>query len=123
MLDRLAGHEALVHLEGILGGDGGGVREGHTQGLDGGGHGVGGVHAAAGTRAGAGLADDVAAGLLVDGAGDVLAVGLESGDDIEGFTLGGGTGLDGTAVDHDGRAVEAAHRDDAPGHVLVAAGE
>jgi len=57
------------------------------------------------------MPDHVKTGFLVDFLGDVFAVGLEGGDDINGgIVLGyGAAGADGSSVDHDGRTVEAAH--------------
>ena len=59
VLDGLPGHEAFVHLQRVLRGDGGRVGQGHAERLDGGSHGVGGVHAAARAGAGARLAHDL----------------------------------------------------------------
>mmetsp|Transcript_13416 Transcript_13416/g.57198 ORF Transcript_13416/g.57198 Transcript_13416/m.57198 type:complete len:458 (-) Transcript_13416:380-1753(-) len=123
VLDGLAGHEALVHLQRVLRGDGGGVGQGHAERLDGRGHGVGGVHAAARAGAGARLAHNLRALRLVDGAGHELAVRLERGDDVQRLAVAGHAGPDRAAVHHEAGAVQAPHRDDAAGHVLVAAGE
>src|SRR5690606_11051918 len=60
------------------------------------------------------------------GAGQVLAVGLRGRDDVARLLLAvesGASSQDGAAVDHDGRAIEAAHRHYAARHVLVAAGQ
>ncbi|KAK1526013.1 uncharacterized protein CCOS01_08431 [Colletotrichum costaricense] len=123
VLDSRANVLALGLLGGILGGAAGAVRHRQAERLDGGGHCVRGVHATAGAGAGAGVADDVEALLLRDLAGDVLAVGLESGNDINGLAALAAAGLDGAAVDHDAGAVDAAHGDGDAGHVLVAAGQ
>jgi hypothetical protein len=125
VLDRASRGQALEHLGFGVGRVGGGAGERHAHGLDGGGHGVGRVHAAAGALAVAGVADDVEALVLCDLAGDELAVRLEGGDDVDLLVLErlGAAGLDGAAVDHQGRAVDAAHGHDDAGHVLVAAGD
>ena len=113
---------AALSLLGLgLGGAAAAAGQGQTEGLDGSGHGVGRVHASTGTTAGAGVADDVEALLLVDLAGDVLAVGLEGGDDVDRLAGLGATRLDSTAVDHDTRAVDTAHGNGHTGHVLVTA--
>ena len=123
VLDGLTDAQALVLLLGRLGGEGGGTGKGHAEGLDGSGHGVGSVHTTAGATTRAGVADDIEALLLVDLAGDVLAVSLEGGDNVDVLALHVAAGLDGTTVDHDGGAVDTAHGDEDTGHVLVAAGE
>ncbi|TKW50631.1 hypothetical protein CTA1_5680 [Colletotrichum tanaceti] len=123
VLDGGADAGALGLLARVLGGAAAAAGHGQAEGLDGGGHGVGGVHASAGAAAGAGVADDVEALLLGDLAGDVLAVGLEGGDDVDGLAGLAAAGLDGAAVDHDAGAVDAAHGDGDAGHVLVAAGQ
>mmetsp|Transcript_50290 Transcript_50290/g.106879 ORF Transcript_50290/g.106879 Transcript_50290/m.106879 type:complete len:289 (+) Transcript_50290:799-1665(+) len=98
------------------------VGQRETHGLNRSGHGVGSVHTAAGTGAGAGMLDDILAGLLIDGASDVLAICLEGRDDVELLALAGSSRGDGTAVDHDGWPVDADHAHDAAGHILVTAG-
>ena len=69
------------------------------------------------------MANDVTAAGVVDPAGHVLPVALEGRDDVENGAVGQVAGLDRAAVDHQGRAVEPPHRDQAAGHVLVAAGD
>ncbi|KZL80902.1 hypothetical protein CI238_06658, partial [Colletotrichum incanum] len=123
VLDGGADALALGLLARVLGGAAAAAGHRQTERLDGGGHGVGRVHASAGTAAGAGVADDVEALLLGDLAGDVLAVGLEGGDDVDGLAALAATGLDGAAIYHDAGAVDAAHGDGDTGHVLVAAGQ
>ena len=56
-------------------------------------------------------------------AGDVLAVALEGGDDVERVARCVVPGADRAAVDHERGAVQPAHGHQAAGHVLVAAGE
>ena len=98
--------------------------EGHPQRLEGRGHGVGGVHPAARGRPGAAVLDDLPALGVRDLVVEVLAVGLEGDDDVEGLPHGGPRpGADGPAVHHDRGLVEAAHGDDDAGLVLVAAGQ
>lgn len=121
VLDDLTNVLALGPLAGVLGGKTAAAGNSHTEGLDGGGHSVGGVHATAGTATGAGVADDVEPLLLVDLAGDVLSIGLESADNVDGLTLHAAAGLDGTAVNHDTGSVDTAHSNEHTGHVLVAA--
>ncbi len=60
--------------------------------------------------------------VLVDLAGDVFAIALEGGDDVELLVIDVAR-LDRAAIDHDRRAVEPAHGNQAAGHVLVATGE
>lgn len=98
-------------------------RQGHTHGLNGGGHGVGGVHATASTLSRAGVADNVVALVLGDLAGNVLSVGLEGVDQID---LGAGlaaSGGNGTTVHHDTGSVDTSHSNQDTGHVLVATGQ
>ena len=88
------------------------------------GHGVGGVHPAARARPGAAVLDDLPALGVRDLVVEVLAIGLEGADDVEGLPHGGPRpGADGPAVHHDRGLVEAAHGDDDAGLVLVAAGQ
>ena len=103
--DCLASAQAVVHLllgNGILRRA---VGQAHTHGLNGGGHGVGGIHAAtgAGTRY-SGVFDlfqlDVG-----DISGGVAAHGFKDRDDIGVIWAG----LDGAAVDEDRRAIEPGH--------------
>ena len=80
--DRGAGAAAILFLgfgNGILGGA---VGQAHAQGFDGAGHGVGGVHAAAGTRAGNGAGLDSLEFLVVDALLGVRADGFEDGNDV-----------------------------------------
>lgn len=122
-LNSLTDALALGLLAGVLGGVAGRAGESHTESLDGAGHGVGSVHATARTTTGASVADDVEALLLVDLAGKVLAVGLESADNVDGLATSTAAGLDGTTIHHDTRAVDSAHSDQHTGHVLVATGQ
>mmetsp|Transcript_84445 Transcript_84445/g.215010 ORF Transcript_84445/g.215010 Transcript_84445/m.215010 type:complete len:331 (+) Transcript_84445:519-1511(+) len=81
--NRLRDALALVAL---LGGDsrvGGGERQRQTHGLDGTGHGVGRVHPAASSRTRARMFHDVGAFSFIDTTNDVLAVGLEGGNDVK----------------------------------------
>src|SRR5581483_1054866 len=107
----------------VFGGDRGAIGERHAEGFDGAGHGVGGVHAAAGTGAGNAAEDDFGAFLVADFSGDEFAVGLKGGDDVELGMAGRAAGANGAAIDHDGRPVEAAHGYQAAGHVFVATGK
>mmetsp|Transcript_32903 Transcript_32903/g.72662 ORF Transcript_32903/g.72662 Transcript_32903/m.72662 type:complete len:363 (+) Transcript_32903:1159-2247(+) len=118
-----AGHPALVPLQGVLSGDGGVVGQGHAQGLNGGGHSVGGVHATACTGAGAGVAHNVKACLLVNQASSKGTVALKCRDDVQGLVAWKlpGTWLDGTTIDHQARPVQASHGHQGAWHVLVAA--
>mmetsp|Transcript_19599 Transcript_19599/g.54488 ORF Transcript_19599/g.54488 Transcript_19599/m.54488 type:complete len:309 (-) Transcript_19599:790-1716(-) len=59
-------HAAFIALQWVLRRDGRGVGQRHAHGLDGGCHCVGGVHASAGSSAGAGVADNVEPLVLVD---------------------------------------------------------
>ena len=107
---------------GVDGGHGGRAGDGHAHGLDGGGHGVGGEHAGAGALAGAGDAlhgeelvlRQVALGPGADGLKHVLDV------DVLAQVV---AGQDSAAVDEDGGDVQAGHRHEGAGHVLVAGGD
>mmetsp|Transcript_5024 Transcript_5024/g.8061 ORF Transcript_5024/g.8061 Transcript_5024/m.8061 type:complete len:444 (+) Transcript_5024:422-1753(+) len=101
------------------------VRQRHAQSLNGSGHGVGGVHAAAGTSAGARLLHDDLALLLRHLPVRVLTVGLESRHNVElrAPNLRRAAGADGASVYHDRGAVDTRHGNDSARHVLVAAGE
>ena len=59
---------------------------------------------------------------FVDLAGDVFAITLKGGDDVEFFVIEMAR-LDRAAIDHDRRPIEPAHGDQAARHVLVAAGK
>ena len=103
------------------------VGQAHAEGLECGGQGVGGVHAAAGAGSGDGRHFDVpklGVGQLALG---VLADGLEDGDDVEGFLVvavaGGEAREDGATVDEDGGAVESGDGDHGAGHVFVTAAD
>ena len=98
----------------------GGHGQRHAHGLDGRGHGVGGVHAAAGARARTGVLHHLLQLRLGDLLGQELTVGLEGGDDVE-LAVAEPPGLDGAAVDHDAGAIDAGHGHQRAGHVLVAA--
>ena len=87
------------------------------------GHGVGGVHAAAGARARAGVAHDVVPLRPVDGPGEVLAVALERGHDVHHFAGARPSRPDGAAVDHERGPVDPRQRHHHPRQVLVASGE
>ena len=121
--DGGSGSYALVEFQGIFGGGRRTVGQGHAEHLDGRGHGVGGVHASAGARAGDGVADDIATLGFIDVAGEKFAVALEGGDNVEFFMFRGAAGADGASVDHQAGAIEASHGHDAAGHVLIAAGD
>ncbi len=101
--------------------------EGHTESLGARGHGVGGVHATTGTGTGAGVAHGVVADLFgIGGAavGEVLAVGLEGGNNVErAFDASASTGSDGAAIKHNTRSVETTERHEDTGHVLIATGD
>src|SRR5690606_20796730 len=92
----------------------------HAQGLEGRGHGVGRVHAAARTRAGNGVAFDVLQFLVADLARGVLAHGLEHAHDVQVAAVQA-AGLYGASVHIDAGHVGAQHAHHAAGHVLVAA--
>ena len=122
MTDGGSGPQALLHLGGVLGRDRCAVGQRHAHGLDRRRHRVGRVHAAAGASARAGVAHDVGPAAVVDATGDVFAVALEGGNDIERRAVGEMAGLDCAAVDHQGGAVEPAHRDQTARHIFVTAG-
>ena len=120
--DGGTGVEAVHHFFVADGGLGGGVREGEAEGFDGAGHGVGGVHAAAGAWAGDGALFDVGEGGVGDFAAGVLADGFEDRDDVDVAAVMAAW-FDGAAVDEDAGAVETGHGHDAGGHVFVAAAD
>ena len=97
-----------------------GIWQRHAEGFDGAGHGVGGIHAAAGAFTGDGVLFDVDEFLVGDLAVGVLAHGFEDGDDV-GIALvqTDATRQDGAAIDEDAGAVHAAHGHDATRHVFV----
>ena len=106
---------------GVFGGCARRIGQGEAHAFDGAGHGIGGVHAAAGTGARAGVFDNFLAFGIAERFCEKFAVALKGRDDVEFafFTLdGGATGLYCAAVDHQGRAVEAAHCHDYAGHVF-----
>mmetsp|Transcript_80 Transcript_80/g.176 ORF Transcript_80/g.176 Transcript_80/m.176 type:complete len:625 (-) Transcript_80:19-1893(-) len=121
--DSRACHTALVHLQRVLRRDGAAVRQRHAQSLDGGGHGVGSVHATAGARSGARVAHSVEARGLINLARDKLAVALEGGHNVQCAAVSRVPRLDGASVNHEGGSVKAGHSHQGTGHVLVAAGE
>jgi hypothetical protein len=144
VLERLPGHDVLglqVHLEqlhhcgasrvalGLLllgvGGHGARVRKRHPQRLDGSGHRVGRVHAAAGSCARARLLHDDLALLLGHLAVGELAIRLEGRHNVELGTsdFRGRPGADGATVHHERGAVDARHGDDSARHVFVAPGQ
>lgn len=124
-LDGLTGRQAFEVLGLGLGRVRRGAGQRHTHDLDGGRHGVGRVHTATGTTAGAGVADDVKALVLGDLAGQELSVRLEGRNDIDVCVVlsPGAAGLDGTAVHHQTGAVDTTHGHQHTGHVLVATGD
>ena len=102
-----------------LRGIGGAVGQAHAQRLDGRGHGVGGVHAAACARARTRVLEHRLQFALVDVVGQVLAVGFEGRDDVQ-LAPVEVAGLDGAAVDHNAGSVDAGHGHEHARHVLVA---
>ena len=113
--DLLAGAETvrrLVAADGVLRA---GTGQAHAQRLNRGSHGVGRVHAAAGTGAGNRHFLDLLDLNLADIPPRVLTHGLEHGNDI-GVA---GARPDGAAIDEDGRAIQPRHADQAARHVLV----
>ena len=105
---------ALVVADRVLGGR---VRQRQPERLDGRGHGVGGVHAAAGAGPGNGGLLHLEQFHVADLPGCMGADGLEHGDDVTAF----GAGQDRAAVDEHARAVQPGHRHRTRRHVLVAA--
>ena len=115
---------------------GGAIGEGHPEGFDGAGHGVGGIHSSAGAGAGDGIFLDEGEFAVVDFAVGVFADGFEAANDIEIFISealtavaaessfgedpGDAAGENRATVDEDAWAVEAGHGDDTGGHIFVA---
>ena len=96
------------------------VGQGDAQGLEGAGHGVGRVHAAAAAGAWNGAALDLQQVFVAHAAGRMLAHGLKHAHDVEVFAFVV-AGQDGAAVHIDGRHIGAQHAHQAAGHVFVAA--
>ena len=94
----------------------------HAHRFDRAGHGVGGVHAAAGTSAGDGGFLDFDQFFLADFLLCVRADRFKYGNDIGRFIVVA-AGHDGAAVNEDRWAVEARQADHATGHVFVAAAD
>ncbi|CQR33060.1 hypothetical protein THICB1_30021 [Thiomonas arsenitoxydans] len=108
-------HFFLMHIR-----HGGRVRQRHAHGLDGAGHGVGGVHAAAGAAGGhRALLDGVEIG-IAHTPGGVFAHGLEDRDDVQILALVMAR-QNGAAIDENTRHIAAQHTDHGAGHVFVAA--
>ena len=134
-LDGLGGFHAFAHFGWGCCRGGGGAREGETHRFNGGGHGIGGVHAPAGAGAGAGVLFDVVHDLVLCGGGvaavggglfegvvDVGSRGFVAGGDVDGFSEElAVANCNGAAVDHEGWAVVASDGHDASGHVFVTA--
>mmetsp|Transcript_26694 Transcript_26694/g.44768 ORF Transcript_26694/g.44768 Transcript_26694/m.44768 type:complete len:260 (-) Transcript_26694:316-1095(-) len=114
---------AFVHFQRILRGHRAAVWETHPKSLNGGGHGVCGVHAAARTGTGARVAHGVHASRLVGLSSHKLTVALEGGYDVQRFTRCGIPRLDSAPVDHHRGSVQAGHSHQRAGHVLIASGE
>ena len=81
--DGGAGAAAIVHLRGRNGVLRGAVRQAHAERFDGAGHGVGGIHAAAGAGAGNGALLDGLKFFVADFFVGVRADGFEDGNDVE----------------------------------------
>lgn len=75
--NSLSRHPALVQLQGILCWYAAAVGQAHAEGLNTAGHGVGCVHASAGTSTGAGVTDNVKALVLVNLASCVGTCSIE----------------------------------------------
>src|SRR5690606_7612952 len=101
---------------------GAGIRQAHAHGFEGRTHGVGGVHAAARTRAGNGAFFDLTEIFAVHAPHGELADGFEHGHDREILPFIAAR-LDGAAIHVDAWHVHAGQRDHAAGHVLVAAAD
>ena len=102
----------------------------HAERFNRAGHGVGGIHAAAGARSGNRAGFDGVQFFVADLASGVLADGFEHGDDVEVFAhvrrVGGrsgsreATGENRSAINEHGGAIHAGDADHRAGHVLVA---
>ena len=117
-----SGLAGFIHLARVDGGNGCVAGQRHAHDFDGGGHGVGGKQAGAGTLAGAGHALQGGQFLAGDAALGVGAHCLEHVLDVH-VVAQVLAGHDGAAVDEDGRHVEAGDGHHAARHVLVAAGD
>ena len=104
------------------GGLGGAVGQAHAQRFDGGGHGVGGVHAAAGTRARNGFGFDFGQFGIVDLVVGAGADRFEDGNDVQFFVFVA-AGHNRAAVNKHRRTVQSRHGHHAAGHVFVAAAD
>ena len=109
-----------VHLF-IMGvGHGAGVGQGNTQGFKRTGHGVGGVHAAAGARSRDGALFNFVEIEVTEVARSVLAHRFKHADDIEVLAFVA-SGKNGAAVDINRRHIGPKHAHEAAGHVFIAA--
>ena len=97
--DGRAGLEALLQLSLVHGRRRGTVGQRHAHRFDGGGHGIRGIHPPARAGARAGVLHNALPPLLVQFAGQVLAVALKSGHDVE-LLLVAEARFDGPSVDH-----------------------
>ncbi len=119
--DARAGATAVVELGGGNGVLRGTVGQAHAERFDGAGHGVGGVHAAAGAGAGNGALFDLLKFLIGNFVVRVRADGFEHRDDVElARVAGDAAGQNGAAVDEHGRAIHARDGDERAGHVFIA---
>jgi hypothetical protein len=121
-LDRLARPKAFFLFSGIFRWGGRAVGQGHAHRFDRGRHRIRGVHAAARACARTRVLDDVEAFVFVDRFREELAIRLECRHDIQLLSLASDTGANRSAVDHQRRTIEPAHRDHAARHVLIASG-
>mmetsp|Transcript_124579 Transcript_124579/g.360280 ORF Transcript_124579/g.360280 Transcript_124579/m.360280 type:complete len:252 (-) Transcript_124579:244-999(-) len=96
------------------------VGQRHTQSFNGSCHGVGGVHTTTSTLSWTSMLNDLLSLLLRNFVVDVLAVGLESTNNIQGSTRRRlFSSSNSTSIHHDTGSVQTSHSHDTPRHVLV----
>ena len=107
----------------LLGPRGGGnttvVGQGHAHRFDRGSHGVGGVHAATGTRSGAGFFNDLPVFGFFHFTDGSFAEGLEGRYDVQ-FAPRVAAGTDGTTVHQNGRTIQPTEGHHCTGHIFIA---
>ena len=112
---------SMVHPAGVLSWNRGVAGQRHTQGFDGGGHGVGGEESGTGTLPGAGVTLQVVKLVQSHVTLAISPHGLEHVLDVDVLAIPL-SGHDGAAVNENGRDVQPGHGHQATGHVLVASG-
>ena len=121
--DGRAGAAAIVHLRGRNGVLRGAVRQTHAERFDGAGHGVRGIHAAAGTRTGNRALFDGVKFFVGNFFVRVRADGFKHGNDVELALLwiaGDAAGQNRSAINEHGGTIHPRDGDERAGHVFIA---